>query len=102
MALPEMAVSACSTAVMVPTLVLPPVMPLTCQFTVVALVLLTVAVNCCVEPSCTLAVAGDTVTVGLGGGGGVLLPPQADRVITAKTAMAARIAVFIARPRSGR
>src|SRR5580692_481027 len=83
--------------VMVPTVALPPVMPFTCQVTVVSLVLDTVAVNCCCEPSCTFAVAGDTVTVGLFGGG-VPLPPQADIVSTTSDATAARIAFLITRP----
>src|SRR5580698_3652613 len=83
---------------MVPTAALPPVMLFTCQVTLVSLVLLTVAVNCCCEPSCTLAVAGATVTVGVTGGVG-LPPPQAERVRTTSAAAAARIALFITRPR---
>src|SRR5580698_7757496 len=84
--------------VMVPTVALPPVTPFTCQVTAVSLVLVTVAVNCCCEPSCTLAVAGETVTVGVTGGVG-LPPPQAERVRTTSAAAAARIALFITRPR---
>src|ERR1700685_1675802 len=85
---------------MVPAEVFPPVTPLTCQVTALSLVLLTVAVNCCCEPSCTLAVAGETVTLGLFGGV-LLLLPQAARASTSITADAVRIARFIAGPRGG-
>src|SRR5580704_13631742 len=80
---------------MVPTDELPPATPLTCQLTVVFALLRTVAVNCCVDPSCTLAVAGETETLGPAGG---LLPPppQADRVAITSRAVAVRIALFIA------
>jgi hypothetical protein len=58
------------------------------------LVLVTEAVNCCVPPSCTFAVAGDTVT--LGGDGGVLLPPpQAAKVDITRSARAVRSDCFI-------
>jgi hypothetical protein len=47
----------------VPTLVFPPAAPFTCQFTPVVLVPLTVAVNCCVCLVCSVAEAGESVTV---------------------------------------
>ena len=47
----------------VPTVALPPVTPLTCQVTVVLLVFCTVAVNCCVPPTATVADAGEIVTL---------------------------------------
>ncbi|MGH9208426.1 MAG: hypothetical protein ACRD1G_18045, partial [Acidimicrobiales bacterium] len=52
----------------VPTVALPPVTPFTCQVTAVLLVPVTVAVNCCVVPTCTDAEVGaietaTTVTV---------------------------------------
>ncbi len=52
----------------VPLTKFPPVMPLTLQFTALELAPVTVAVNCCVCPSGTEAVAGCTVTVTFGGG----------------------------------
>ena len=49
---------------MVPTVELPPAMPLTCQLTAVLEVLDTVAVNCCVPPpACTEAPVGETETL---------------------------------------
>ncbi len=67
----------------VPTALFPPGTPLTAQATAVLPVLLTVALNCCVAPKATDALAGDTLrlTGGAGGGGGdvddaVLPPPQ--------------------------
>jgi hypothetical protein len=47
----------------IPTVELPPVIPFTCQVTAVFVALLTVAVNCCVFPVCTLAVSGATLTL---------------------------------------
>jgi len=58
------------------------------------LVLVTVAVNCCVPPSCTFAVAGDTATLG-GAGGVLLLPPQAEKVPIRRSARAVRSDCFI-------
>src|SRR5438552_4290292 len=60
-----------------PTLEFPPDVPFTCQVTAVLLLFETVAVNCCVPPICTLAVAGEsaTETIGGGGDGAVLDPP---------------------------
>src|SRR5487761_1031558 len=46
----------------------PPTAPLTLQFTALELAPVTVAVNCCVWPRGTEAVAGCTVTVTFGGG----------------------------------
>src|SRR5204863_759 len=46
----------------VPTVALPPVTPLTCQVTAVLLVFCTVAVNCCVPPTPTVADTGEIVT----------------------------------------
>jgi hypothetical protein len=57
---------------MVPTLVLPPMTPLTRHVTAVLEVLVTVAAKACVAPVCTLAVAGLTETpIEAGGGAGV-------------------------------
>jgi len=52
----------------VPLTEFPPATPLTPQFTPLELAPVTVAVNCCVWPSGTDAVAGCTVTVTFGGG----------------------------------
>lgn len=52
----------------VPVTEFPPATPLTLQFTAPELAPVTVAVNCCVWPSGTEAVAGCTVTVTFGGG----------------------------------
>jgi hypothetical protein len=52
----------------VPVTEFPPATPLTLQFTALELAPVTVAVNCCVWPSGTDAVAGCTVTVTFGGG----------------------------------
>src|SRR5579872_5983174 len=52
----------------VPLTEFPPATPLTLQFTPLELAPVTVAVNCCVWPSGTDAVAGCTVTVTFGGG----------------------------------
>src|SRR5947207_5347336 len=46
----------------VPTVALPPITPLTCQVTAVLLVFCTVAVNCCVPPTPTVADTGEIVT----------------------------------------
>ena len=56
----------------VPTVVFPPVIPLTCQVTCVLVVLMTVAVNARVLPVWTLAVGGVTDTL-TGRGGAVML-----------------------------
>lgn len=61
--------------VMVPAAALPPGVPFTCQVTPVFVVPVTVAMNCVLAPGLTVTVAGVTVTV-IGGGGGILLPPQ--------------------------
>ena len=47
----------------VPIVALPPVIAFTCQVTVVLLVFSTVAVNCCVPPTATVADAGEIITV---------------------------------------
>jgi hypothetical protein len=47
----------------VPKVVLPPVIPLTCHVTPVLVVLVTVAINCCVVLTCIVTVAGTTVIV---------------------------------------
>src|SRR5271163_5007567 len=85
---------------MVPTVELPPVTPLTCQVTAVLVVLVTEAVNCWVPPSCTFAVAGDTAT--LGGAGGVLLPPQPNKVDIRRSARTVKSDFFITGPHSGK
>ena len=61
----------------VPTRELPPTVPLTSQFTAMFEVFATVAENCWVCPTITLALVGlmDTDTIGGGGGGAVLEPP---------------------------
>ena len=62
-------------ALMLPTVVLPPVVPFTCQVTAVFVVPETVARNCLVVPGLRVAAAGVTVTV-MAGGGGVPLPHE--------------------------
>lgn len=57
-------------AEIVPTLELPPAIPLTLQETPVFDVPVTLAANCCVCPRITEAVEGVTLTVTFGGGGG--------------------------------
>jgi hypothetical protein len=47
----------------VPTVALPPVTPFTCQVTAVLLVFCTVAVNCCVPPTATVADVGEIMTL---------------------------------------
>jgi|SRR5215472_411134 len=47
----------------VPTAALPPVTPFTCQVTAVLLVFRTVAVNCCVPPTATVADVDEIVTL---------------------------------------
>src|SRR5204862_419282 len=46
----------------VPTVALPPVTPLTCQITAVLLAFSTVAGNCCLPPTATVADTGEIVT----------------------------------------
>ena len=60
----------------VPTVALPPVIAFTCQVTVVLLVFSTVAVNCCVPPTATVADAGEIITVTATGVCVVERPPQ--------------------------
>lgn len=76
---------------MVPTEALPPATPLTDQLTVVLVLPVTVAVNCCDSPVSIVAADGLTETVMAGGGGGgggpaTEPPPQA----LCKVARAAR------------
>ena len=59
---------------MIPTDAFPPALPFTAQFTLVVVVPVTVAVNCCCSPRNTDAVAGETETVTEGAGGGE--PPE--------------------------
>ncbi len=60
-----------------PTVELPPVVPLTAQVTLVFEVFETVAANCCVLPTVRGAVEGETETViGAGGVGALPLAPQ--------------------------
>src|SRR5215472_11282544 len=54
-------------AEMVPTIVLPPVIPLTCQVTPVLVVLVTVARNCCVVPTWIVSTEG-TIVMDTGSG----------------------------------
>ncbi len=67
---------------MVPTAVLPPVIPFTVQVTPFVVVLVTVAVNCRVAEVETVALVGDTVVVMAGGAftliftGAVVAPPS--------------------------
>ena len=56
----------------VPVAAAPPVTPFTCQVTPVLLVFVTVAVNCCVRPTCTDGVFGDSVTL-IGSGATVIV-----------------------------
>ena len=60
----------------VPIVALPPVVAFTCQVTVVLLVFSTVAVNCCVPPTATVADAGEIITVTATGVCVVERPPQ--------------------------
>ena len=60
----------------VPIVALPPVIAFTCQVTVVLLVFSTVAVNCCVPPTATVADAGEIITVTETGVCVVERPPQ--------------------------
>jgi hypothetical protein len=60
---------------MVPTVLLPPAVLLTDQVTAVLLVLLTVAVNCCVPSTITEALVGEMETATAGGGVTAELPP---------------------------
>jgi len=53
--------------VIVPVVALPPVTPFTCHVTAVFADPVTIAVNCCVLKTSTLAGLGDTVTVTAGG-----------------------------------
>lgn len=57
---------------MVPTVEFPPVMPFTFQVTAVFEVFDTVAENCLVRPTRTVALVGEMVMVTGGGGGGGL------------------------------
>jgi hypothetical protein len=50
-------------AEIIPTVALPPAIPLTLQFTAMLEEPVTAAANVCVIPICTLAIAGVTVTV---------------------------------------
>lgn len=60
-----------------PTVELPPTVPFTLQFTPVLELLVTVAVNCCVAPTCTDADVGEMAIEGVGGGICVdFVPPQ--------------------------
>ena len=60
----------------VPIVALPPVVAFTCQVTAVLLVFSTVAVNCCVPPTATVADAGEIITVTATGVCVVERPPQ--------------------------
>ena len=57
-----------------PRVAVPPVVPFTCQVTLVSLLLTTVAENAWLLPTCTLADVGSTLTARLGAAG-VLSPP---------------------------
>jgi len=71
----------------VPVIEFPPTTPLMLQFTALELVPVTVAVNCCVWPRGTEAVAGCTLTVTFGGGFGEEEPvrpqPEANAMVIA-------------------
>ena len=70
--------------VIVPTVALPPVTPLTCQVTEVSVALATVAVNCCVpEPACRVTVAGETVTETGCAGAVIVRSAEPDTVLSA-------------------
>jgi hypothetical protein len=55
--------------VIVPTVLLPPRTPLTSQLTAVFVVPVTLALNCCVAPTCKLDVVGETDTATAVAGG---------------------------------
>jgi hypothetical protein len=74
----------------VPLALFPPGTPLTLQVTAELLVPVNAAVNCCVLPSRTLAVVGETTTEMVGGGGGLvpeLAPPPPQPGKSAKAAI---------------
>jgi hypothetical protein len=62
-------------AVIVPTIVSPPVTPFTCHVTAVLVLPDTWAVNGCCAPVLTLTEVGEIDTDIVGGGGGVIFPP---------------------------
>ncbi len=69
---------------MLPTLLLPPLTPLTCHVTPVLEPPVTEAVNCCVFPATTLAVVGLTATViGWDAPGETVTAAPADLVLSA-------------------
>lgn len=65
---------------MVPTVAFPPATPATCQFTIVFVLLETVAANILVAFTETVAVVGVMATETTGGGGGGVLPPPPQEV----------------------
>jgi len=69
-------------ALIVPCVESPPVTPFTCQVTAVLEVFVTVAVNCCVAPVCTVGVSGPIVTT-IGGGGVTVTVAVSDFVLSA-------------------
>lgn len=73
----------------VPTVELPPVTPFTCQVTAVFVALLTVAVNCCVFPVCTLAVGGAMLTLTAA----VTVIPALDVLVVSAIEVAFRVTV---------
>ena len=76
---------------MVPTAALPPGVPLTCQVTPV-LLLLTVAENALVVPTCTLADVGSMLTATLGADGVLPPPPLQAHKASMSAAASARLA----------
>lgn len=67
---------------MVPTVPLPPAVPLTLQFTVTGVPPDPMAVNACFPPRGTVAELGETeMAGGGGGGGGVELPPPQPAIV---------------------
>ena len=90
--------------VIVPTVELPPATPFTAQVTVVFEDPVTVALNCCVLPSRTFALAGDTETVTEGGNeppdvpDDDELPPLLQPVIATAMAMSNAVARYASFP----
>ena len=88
----------------VPTVALPPVASFTCQVTAVLLVFCTVAVNCCVPPTATVADVGEIMTL-TGTGVCVVETPAQPKssnalnpIATSQTQDASRPIAFCSRP----
>ena len=74
-----------------PTVVLPPVAPFTCQVTLVLPEFATVAENALLDPIATLADVGTTDTATAGGATLLLLPPPPQAAIITDSSNAPRL-----------